>query len=56
LKDENGELLVFNSMIDALNFMSEHGYKFLSSHALTMGSTNVLSLFTQERERMNRIC
>ena len=29
-KDENGNELEFNSMIDALNFLSKYGYEFLT--------------------------
>jgi hypothetical protein len=35
VKDENGKQLEFNSMIDALNFMSANGFEFVSSYAVT---------------------
>ena len=41
VKDVSGKLLKFNSMIDALNFFSENGYKFVSAYALTIGTQNV---------------
>ncbi|OUL63377.1 hypothetical protein [Flavobacterium sp. AJR] len=41
LKDENGEGLVFNSMIDALNYMSSNGYEFVASNVVTVGGQNV---------------
>jgi hypothetical protein len=41
VKDENGKLLVFNSMIDALNFLSKNGYKFVNAYAITIASQNV---------------
>ena len=41
MKDEEGNNLEFNSMIDALNFMSSHGYEYLDAYAITMGNTNV---------------
>jgi len=31
IRDENGNLVVFNSMIDALNFMSKQGYDFVQA-------------------------
>lgn len=31
IRDGNGNLVVFNSMIDALNFMSRHGYDFVQA-------------------------
>lgn len=41
IKDEHGNKLVFNSMIDALNFMSKHGYEFVQAYAFTVGNQNV---------------
>lgn len=41
LKDENGEGVVFNSMIDALNFMSGNGYDFVTANIITVGGQNV---------------
>jgi len=41
VKNKDGRLLVFNSMIDALNFMSANGYKFVNAYAITIGSQNV---------------
>jgi hypothetical protein len=34
IKDENGDLLEFNSMIDALNFLSKNGYEFIDSYTI----------------------
>lgn len=50
VKDENGKLVVFNSMIDALNFMSKHGYDFLSAYALTISNTNVYHFLLRKRK------
>ncbi len=41
LKDENGQGIIFNSMIDALNFMSANGYDYVNSYAITVGGQNV---------------
>lgn len=41
VKDENGKLVKFNSMIDALNFFSKNGYKFVNAYAIAIGSQNV---------------
>lgn len=41
VKDENGKLVVFNSMIDALNFMSKNGYEFVDAYAITISNQNV---------------
>jgi hypothetical protein len=41
VKDENGKLVRFNSMIDALNFFSKNGYKFVNAYALSASDQNV---------------
>jgi hypothetical protein len=41
VKDEEGKALDFNSMIDALNFMSKNGFEFVNAYAITMGNQNV---------------
>mgnify|MGYP003582493613 CR=1 FL=1 len=41
IKDENGQVLIFNSIIDALNFMSANGYDFVSANILTQDDSNV---------------
>lgn len=33
-KDENGIPIKFNSMIDALNFMSTHGFEYVNAHTI----------------------
>lgn len=39
--DERGNNLIFNSMIDALNFMSKNGYDFVTAYTVTIGDQNV---------------
>ncbi len=41
LQDENGDGLIFNSMIDALNFLSSNGYAFVTANIVTIGGQNV---------------
>lgn len=36
--DENGTVLIFNSRVDALNWLSEHGWEFCSSTTSVSGS------------------
>ena len=38
LVDENGENLVFNSKIDALNYMNKLGWEFLQAYTVVSGS------------------
>lgn len=41
VRDADGKQVVFNSMIDALNFMSANGYEFVTAYTLTMGNNNI---------------
>ena len=41
LKDNDGKRIVFNSMIDALNFMSSNGYEFVQAYAITVSNQNI---------------
>jgi hypothetical protein len=41
VKDIDGKAMDFNSMIDALNFMSSNGFEFVTAYALTIGNQNV---------------
>lgn len=42
IKDETtGKVAVFNSMIDALNYMGEKGWEFVQAYAITLGNQNV---------------
>lgn len=41
IKNNKGKKVKFNSMIDALNFMSKHGYKFTQAYAFAVGNQNV---------------
>jgi hypothetical protein len=41
VKDEDGRLMVFNSMVDALNFFGANGYVFQQAYVLTVNNQNV---------------
>ena len=41
VRDANGKNMIFNSMIDALNFMTKNGYEFVHAYAITVGNQNV---------------
>jgi len=49
VKDENGKLMVFNSMVDALNFFGNYGYEFEQAYAITVGSQNVYHYLMRKR-------
>jgi len=50
IRDEQGKPLVLNSMVDALNFMSQNGYDFVNAYALTIGNSNVYHFLLQKRK------
>ena len=41
LRDEKDKKVVFNSMIDALNFMSQNGYEFVQAYVFDIGNQQV---------------
>ncbi|MFD2784632.1 hypothetical protein [Hymenobacter rubripertinctus] len=41
VKDADGKPVDFNSMIDALNFMSKNGYNFVNAYTITVANQNV---------------
>ena len=57
LVDESGQVIKFNSMIDALNYMGSKGWDFEQAYAITMGNVNVyhylLSKELSEGEEIN---
>lgn len=42
ITDENGKPLILNSMIDALNFLSQYDYEFVNAYSITIQNSNVL--------------
>lgn len=41
LKDENGDKISFNSMVDAMNYMGEEGWEFVQAYVVTTSNQNV---------------
>lgn len=41
LRDENGKVMTFNSMVDAMNWMGAQGWEFLQAYIVTIGQQNV---------------
>lgn len=50
VKDENGKLVNFNSMIDALNFLSKNGYEFVNAYAITVSNQNVYHYMLKKKK------
>lgn len=40
--DENGKDIKFNSMVAAMNYMGERGWKFIQAYVVTVSNQNVL--------------
>lgn len=52
LKNEDGSVKKFNSMIDALNFMGSDGWKLVNAFPITIGNQNVYHyVFKKEFEK-----
>ena len=49
LVDEEGKEIIFNSMVDAMNFMGQNGWEFVQAYVVTEGNQNVYHwLMTKE--------
>ncbi|MDB5250841.1 MAG: hypothetical protein JWP27_10 [Flaviaesturariibacter sp.] len=50
IKDVNGKNMIFNSMIDALNFMTKNGYDFVQAYAITVNNQNVYHYMLRKKK------
>jgi hypothetical protein len=50
IENETGKPMVFNSMVDALNFMEANGWVFVNNYAITSGQQNVYHFLLKRRE------
>lgn len=50
IKDEKGNTIKFNSMIDALNFMSSNGYEFQFAYTLIENDNDALYYILKKRK------
>lgn len=53
IKDEKGNTVKFNSMIDALNFMSANGYEFQFAYTSKENDDDALYYILKRREKKN---
>ena len=53
VKDANGKNMIFNSMIDALNFMTKNGYEFVQAYALAISNQNVYHYLLRKKKKAN---
>lgn len=54
LKDENGNPIEFNSMIDALNFMGKDNWEFTQAYVVTIGSQNVYHYLLKKKKILGK--
>jgi hypothetical protein len=50
VKSAEGKNLDFNSMIDALNFMSKNGYEFVNAYVITISNQNVYHYLLRKKK------
>ena len=41
IRNEQGKVETFNSMVDALNYMGDMGWEFVQAYVVTLGNSNV---------------
>ncbi len=51
VKDEDGKAIDFNSMVDALNFMSKNGFEFVTAYAISVGNQNVYHYLLRNKKQ-----
>ena len=49
IKDEQGNVIKFNSVIDALNYMAKQGWIFVNAYAVTISNQNVYHYVLRRR-------
>ena len=49
--DSKGKKVKFNSMIEALNFMSKNGYDFVQSYAFVSAGNHVYHYIMKKRKK-----
>lgn len=52
--DKDGKIIKFNSMIDALNFMSANGYEFVQAFALEQENQNVYHYLLKKEDQVHK--
>lgn len=50
IKDANGKPVIFNSMIDALNFMSNNGWDYINNYVITYSSGSVYHYLLKKKD------
>lgn len=55
IRDKEGERVKFNSMVDALNFLSRNGFQFVQAYAITIGNQNVYHYLMRKENDIERL-
>lgn len=50
IRDEQGNTLVFNSIVDAVNFMSKNGFEFANAYAVEFNKQNTYYYLMKNRK------
>lgn len=50
IKDEEGKAMLFESHIDAINFMAANGFEVVGNYMLTSGNNNVLHFLMRRKQ------
>ncbi|MBN1989417.1 MAG: hypothetical protein JW783_08485 [Bacteroidales bacterium] len=53
VKDENGKDMEFNSMMDALNFLSKYGYEYIDSYVTRSKESSTSHFLLKRKEKPN---
>lgn len=55
IKDKDETRIKFNSMVDALNFLSRNGFQFVQAYAITIGNQNVYHYLMRKENDIERL-
>lgn len=53
IRDKNGKPINFNSVMDALNYMSNLGWEFVDAYAISTGNQNVYHYLLKAKDNVN---
>lgn len=54
ITDENGNRMVFNSMIDSLNYLSLNGFEFVQAYAFATNNQNVYHYLMKKKDILEK--
>jgi hypothetical protein len=51
VKDLDGKLMIFNSMVDAMNFFGTNGYEFEQAYVVTVSNSNIYHYLMRKEQK-----